>query len=70
MECTSGESFRVSTKPGQSQSQSQIRSIRPLGYMFAGFPYLQVDDGPSGVPSRHGKDAATRAYIIQGTAKD
>ena len=53
-----------------SRRPEVIRSIRPLGYMFAGFPDPQADGGPSGVPSRRGKDAATRAHIIQGTAKD
>lgn len=38
-----------------------IRSIRPVGYMFAGFPDPQAGDGPSAIPSRRGSEATTRA---------
>lgn len=47
-----------------------IRSIRPLGYMFAGFPDPQADRGPSTVPSYRGNDTTTRAHITRGTATD
>lgn len=47
-----------------------IRSIRPLGYMFAGFPEPQAGNSASDVLSRRGNNAATRANITQGTTTD
>lgn len=46
-----------------------IRSIRPVGYMFAGFPDPQADRGASAAAARRG-EATPRADITQGTATD
>lgn len=47
-----------------------IRSIRPVGYMFAGFPDPQAERRPLALSSRRGSEASPRAHITQGTATD